>query len=125
MSSRGKIFGNDFRNHVKIKGIEYEFKDYIQNVYADTISGLVTLKILNAHADRKWLTDDGYLAVYDTKLKKLLWSTGINYQKGGADQVNNLIVKTNLYEGHYILDLRSADIPVRQPRAWPVVVGVN
>jgi outer membrane protein assembly factor BamB len=109
VSFREKIFGRSFQTNKDINGIEHQFKDYVQNVSADTTSGLITLQILKTKNDRKWLTDDGSFAVYDPAIKKLRWTTGINYQLGGAFQLNGLIIKTIPYEGRYILDLKSGD----------------
>jgi len=45
--------------------------------------------------------------VYDPAINKILWSTGINYEKGGVDQFKDLIIKINQYEGFYFLDLKN------------------
>jgi hypothetical protein len=110
MTSRVKVFGRDFRSKTDVKGIEYGFKDYVQQVGADTASGLITLQILNARDDGKLLTDDGSFSVYDPAQQRILWTTGINYQNGGVDQVGNVVIKSNLYDGRQILDLKTGSI---------------
>ncbi len=110
-SSHEKIFGKILANNIEIKGTEYEFNDFVQRVYADTITNLITLNLKFAYDDGKWLTDDGSVAIFDTKTKKLLWATCVNYQFGGIDQFNSVIINTNLNSGtHNILDQKSGNV---------------
>ncbi len=104
--ARIKVFGKDLRNDSEIKGIEYPFEDYVHEIYADSVSGLVTLKILNAIQNGKWMTDNGSVAVFDPSTEKLTWSAGVNFERGSADQVGSVIVNSNPYKGRYILDLK-------------------
>lgn len=110
-SSNEKVFGKVLTNNTEIKGTTYKFNDFVGGINADTITNLLTLKVRFAIDDRKWLTDDGYVAVFDPKTQKILWANGVNYQFGGIQQSNSTIINLNLNNGiSKILDQKNGNV---------------
>lgn len=110
-SSSEKVFGKVLTNNLEIKGTNYEFNDFLQEIYADTITNLLTLKVKFAIDDRKWLTNDGYVAVFDTKTQSIAWANGVNYQFGDVKQFNSVILNLNLNNGiSKILDQKNGNV---------------
>lgn len=110
-SPNEKVFGKILSNDTEIKGTNYMFNDFIGAIHADTITNLLTLKVQFAIDDKKWLTDDGYVAVFDTKNQKIMWANGVNYQFGEVKQFNSAIINSNWNKGiSKILDQQNGNI---------------
>ena len=100
------VIGHDYIHGKDIKATEYLFPEKIISSYIDTATSYLTLQMRGVTKSGKWIDASGDIVLYDIAYKMIRWTLDVNYNQGGIDQYNDLIIKSNGYK-NYCIDIKT------------------
>jgi outer membrane protein assembly factor BamB len=88
-----KSIGKDIKSHKAIIAQEYIFPKRIHEIYLDTISGNITLKLRKLSKNGKVLDISGEVLVFDLINKQVKWDKKVEFTTNNIYQYGNIITQ--------------------------------
>jgi|GEM_PF-1226798 len=89
-----RILGRSLVDSSVIKGLEFTFPERIHVAVFDASTGYLTAQLRGLRRNRRRLTNDGSIVIFDINNRKVVWSKLMNFQFSHIRHVNNTLIKT-------------------------------
>ncbi|MFD0835214.1 PQQ-binding-like beta-propeller repeat protein [Mariniflexile aquimaris] len=104
VSYNDKAIGLDIKSQKNIIAKEYIFPNRIHEIYLDTISNYMTLKLRKLSKNGKILSTTGDILVFDLNNKQVKWDKKVDFSQGNIHQYGTIITQ---YVGNKLINLNN------------------